>query len=69
MAARTDQFQSPDYFKVDDLPRTHAAVLGRGAKNERAPAMAAKMPDHDLWMCFFNDPDGHTFALMEEKRR
>jgi methylmalonyl-CoA/ethylmalonyl-CoA epimerase len=26
------------------------------------------MPDHELWMCFFRDPDGHTLALMEEKR-
>ena len=33
------------------------------------PHFIAKMPDHYLWMCFFKDPDGHTFALMEEKRR
>ena len=24
------------------------------------------MDDHDLWMAFFNDPDGHTLALMQE---
>jgi methylmalonyl-CoA/ethylmalonyl-CoA epimerase len=22
--------------------------------------------DHDLWMAFFTDPDGHTLALMQE---
>lgn len=25
-----------------------------------------KMDGHDLWMAFFNDPDGHTLALMQE---
>jgi hypothetical protein len=24
------------------------------------------MEDHDLWMAFFNDPDGHSLALMHE---
>jgi hypothetical protein len=24
------------------------------------------MDDHDLWMAFFADPDGHTLALMQE---
>jgi hypothetical protein len=24
------------------------------------------MDDHDLWMAFFNDPDGHTLTLMQE---
>jgi predicted enzyme related to lactoylglutathione lyase len=56
------------YFKVDDLPRTHAAVLGRGAKNERDPAMAAKMPDHELWIAFVRDPDGNLVGLMSEVR-
>ncbi len=30
------------------------------------PHLIAKMDDHDLWMAFFNDPDGHTLALMQE---
>ena len=56
------------YFKVDDLPRTHAAVVGRGAKNERAPGMIAKMPDHELWMAFVRDPDSNLVGLMSEVR-
>jgi hypothetical protein len=24
------------------------------------------MRDHDLWMAFFTDPDGHMLALMQE---
>ncbi len=30
------------------------------------PHLIAKMDDHDLWMAFFNDPDGHILALMQE---
>src|SRR6266702_1188929 len=28
------------YFKVSDIVATHAAIVGRGAKNERAPQLA-----------------------------
>jgi len=28
--------------------------------------LIAPMPDHDLWMTFFADPDGHRLALMME---
>ena len=31
------------------------------------PHLVAPMSDHDLWMCFFKDPDGHTLALMCER--
>jgi hypothetical protein len=24
------------------------------------------MDDHDLWMAFFTDPDGHMLAVMHE---
>ena len=56
------------YFKVADLAATHAAILARGATNEHAPALIAKMPDHELWMGFVRDPDGNLVGLMEEKR-
>ena len=56
------------YFKVHDIVGTHAAIVGRGAKSERAPQLAAKMPDHELWTGFVRDPDGNLVGLMEEKR-
>jgi predicted enzyme related to lactoylglutathione lyase len=56
------------YFKVSDIAATHSAILGRGAKNERNPQLAAKMPDHELWTGFVRDPDGNLVGLMEEKR-
>lgn len=56
------------YFKVTDVVATHAAIVARGAKNERTPQLAAKMPDHELWIGFVRDPDGNLVGLMEEKR-
>ena len=56
------------YFKVADIAGTHAAILARGAKNERNPQLTARMPDHELWTGFVRDPDGNLVGLMEEKR-
>ena len=56
------------YFKVDDVAAVHAALVARGAVNERAPQLTARMPDHELWIGFIRDPDGNVVGLMEEKR-
>jgi predicted enzyme related to lactoylglutathione lyase len=56
------------YFKVSDIVATQSAIIARGAKEERAPQLAAKMPDHELWIGFIRDPDGNLIGLMEEKR-
>lgn len=55
------------YFKVTDIAATHAAIVGRGAANERAPQLTARMPNHELWIGFVRDPDGNLVGLMEEK--
>lgn len=56
------------YFKVSDIEGTHRSLASRGVQFVDEPHLIAKMPDHALWMCFFRDLDGHTLALMEEKR-
>ena len=56
------------YFKVTDVVGVHAAIVARGAKDERTPQLTAKMPDHELWIGFVRDPDGNLIGLMEEKR-
>lgn len=56
------------YFTVSDITAAHASFVERGAGNERAPALAAQMPDHDLWTGFLRDPDGNLVGLMEERR-
>lgn len=57
------------YFTTSDIAAAHGAIVARGAKNERTPALTAKMPDHELWTGFVRDPDGNLIGLMEEKRR
>jgi methylmalonyl-CoA/ethylmalonyl-CoA epimerase len=56
------------YFQATEIAATHAAIVARGAVNERAPQLAAKLPDHELWIGFVRDPDGNLVGLMEEKR-
>lgn len=56
------------YFTVDDIVATQAALVARGANEERPPQLAARMPDHELWTGFLRDPDGNLVGLMEEKR-
>jgi len=56
------------YFGVRDIVAAFAACVARGAIAERAPALAARMPDHALWIGFLRDPDGNLVGLMEEVR-
>lgn len=56
------------YFKVSDIVSTHAALVARGATDERAPQLTARMPDHELWLGFLRDPDGNLVGLLEELR-
>ena len=56
------------YFDVKDIVAVHESMVQKGATSERAPELAAKMPDHDLWTGFLRDPDGNLVGLMEEKR-
>ena len=56
------------YFRVSDIEGTQKALKARKVSFVDDPHLIAKLPDHELWMCFFRDPDGNTLALMEEKR-
>ena len=57
------------YLRVADIVASHAAMRERGVTFVDEPHLVAPMPDHDLWMCFFRDPDGHTLALMCERQK
>jgi predicted enzyme related to lactoylglutathione lyase len=56
------------YFKIADIEGTYTAMSARGVAFIDKPHFITKMPDHELWMTFFKDPDGNALALMEEKR-
>jgi catechol 2,3-dioxygenase-like lactoylglutathione lyase family enzyme len=54
------------YFRCADIALAVAELEKRGAVFTSKPHLITRMDDHDLWMAFFNDPDGHTLALMQE---
>jgi catechol 2,3-dioxygenase-like lactoylglutathione lyase family enzyme len=57
---------SPLYFTCADIALAVMELQLRGVTFSGPPHLIAKMDDHDLWMAFFEDPDGHTLALMQE---
>ncbi|MGD8339272.1 MAG: VOC family protein [Gammaproteobacteria bacterium] len=56
------------YFAVVDIEAAFSTCVENGAASERPPALAAEMPDHELWIGFLKDPDGNLVGLLEEKR-
>jgi|EP01034_Spumella_vulgaris_P037110 methylmalonyl-CoA/ethylmalonyl-CoA epimerase len=56
------------YFSVKDIEAVADKLKARSVPFDGTPHLVTKMSDHELWMAFFRDPDGHLLALMEEKR-
>ncbi|HKY37521.1 MAG TPA: VOC family protein [Polyangiaceae bacterium] len=54
------------YFRVADIALVYAELLKREVKFIQTPHLIAPMPDHDLWLAAFEDPDGHSLHLMME---
>jgi methylmalonyl-CoA/ethylmalonyl-CoA epimerase len=57
------------YYRVSDLQAAFTTLSKRGVQFEAKPHLIAKMPDHELWMAFFRDPDKNLLALMSEVRQ
>ena len=67
----SDEFDHPSstlYFRVDDIASARAQLVERGVEFEDEPHLIARMPDHELWMTFFRDPDRNLHGLMSEVR-
>ncbi len=54
------------YFRCTDIALAVKELTARGVTFTHPPHRIAPMEDHDLWMAFFQDPDGHPLALMHE---
>jgi len=67
-APELDHPSSILYFKVADLAQAHAVLAARGVEILHPPRLTARLPDHELWMCFFKDSEGNLLALMSEVR-
>jgi len=61
--------QGAIYFRVADLLLAVKALKAQGVIIVSEPHLTAPMPDHDLWMAFIRDPDGHLIGLMMEAPR
>ena len=57
------------YFRVSDIDAAHAELSGRGVPFDDEPHLIAQLPDHDLWMAFFRDPDRNLLGIMSEVER
>lgn len=69
--ASAPEFDHPGstlYFRVGDIHAAHGALTARGVAFRTAPHLVARLPDHELWMAFFDDTEGNTLALMSEVR-
>ena len=64
-----ESYASILYFKVPDIQAACQTLTGRSVPFEGEPHLIARMPDHDLWMAFFRDPDRNLHALMSEVPR
>jgi methylmalonyl-CoA/ethylmalonyl-CoA epimerase len=56
------------YYKVSDLQSAFTTLSKRGVRFEAEPHLIARMPDHELWMAFFRDPDSNLLAMKNEVR-
>ena len=66
----TSRFEPPGsilYFRVPDIAAAHADLSARGVAFRDEPHLIARLPDHELWMAFFDDTEGNTLALMGEE--
>ncbi len=54
------------YFRVADIHKTHEHLAAKGVAFVQKPHLVAKMPDHDLWLAFLDDPDKNPIGLMCE---
>jgi len=54
------------YFRVADISLAYAELVKRDVEFIQTPHLIAPMPDHDLWLAAFKDPDGHALHLMME---
>ena len=61
-----DHGTSNIYYRVDDVEVAAKALEQRGVELERQAELIAKLPDREIWMAFFRDPDQNLLALMSE---
>lgn len=55
------------YFRVADIEGDFARLKDAGVAFRDTPHRVAKLPDREIWMCFFEDSEGNVHALTAER--
>lgn len=55
------------YYRVPDVEVAHSRLTGGGAGSIGQPHVVHRTEGMELWMGFYRDPEGNTFATMEER--
>ncbi len=59
--------KSVHYYRVGSIDDTYTELQGRGVEFRETPHMVHDDGKNQLWLAFFQDPDGNHLALMEER--
>ena len=54
------------YLKVERIAEVATAMKARGVVFGAEPHLIAKLPDREVWLAEFQDPDGTPLCLMSE---
>lgn len=55
------------YYFVTDIDAVYGELSAKGARFGEPPHLIARLPNHDLWLCAFEDTEGNTLGIMEER--
>jgi catechol 2,3-dioxygenase-like lactoylglutathione lyase family enzyme len=68
-AAESPEFRSTPliYFRADSAREAGAKLARRGVAFTSEPHVVHRQGDTELWIGFFEDPDGTTLAIMSEE--
>lgn len=55
------------YLKTSSIEEGLTRLQQASTEIVQTPLKAHEDENHELWLCFFKDPAGHTLALMEER--
>jgi catechol 2,3-dioxygenase-like lactoylglutathione lyase family enzyme len=69
MSERASSGNSILYFSVPDIQRGHEELRSRGVVFSNEPHTVHSADGYELLMAFFEDPEGNTMAIMEERGR
>jgi methylmalonyl-CoA/ethylmalonyl-CoA epimerase len=57
------------YYGVDDIQAAARELEARGVVFQEKPHIVARLPNVDVWLGIFRDPDQNVLGLMSEVPR